>query len=161
NPEPVPEEQARPRPVPRPVQPVASSLPGGPSLAGAVGELCGSMVLATVFAALATALWAALAQTRGVAELGAVFFLTVSASWWVRVPTKFWTRPMDDSWARRVVMLMLGGLIGLHALWVEGWTAAGRPGRPVEVSPASLPGPGPVGADERAPGHSLSARGGS
>src|SRR5262249_1798837 len=100
-----------PRPVPpaRPVLPVEASAPTGPSVAvNAIGELCGSMVLATVFAALATALWAALAQARSIADLGTVFFLTVSASWAVLVPTKFWTRPMEDSWARRVVMLLLG-----------------------------------------------------
>jgi uncharacterized membrane protein YfcA len=37
------------------------------------------------------------------------------ASWAVLVPTKFWTRPMEDSWARRVVMLILGGLIGTRS----------------------------------------------
>ena len=49
------------------------------------------MVLAAVFSALATALWAALAQTPSVGDLGTVFFLAVAASWAILVPTKFWS----------------------------------------------------------------------
>jgi hypothetical protein len=147
-------EQPPPRPAPRPAAPAESSAPGRSSLAGAVGELCGSMVLATVFAALATALWAALAQSRSIEDLGAVFFLTVSASWAVLIPTKFWTRPMEDSWTRRVVMLMLGGLIGLHALWLEGWTLAGRPGRLSGTTPVALPAPAFPGSTALAEGAS-------
>jgi hypothetical protein len=125
-----PRDPRGPAPPPVPARAAAPepSSAGPATLGGAVGELCGSMVLAVVFAALATALWAALAQTRTLTDLGTIFFLTVSASWAVLVPTKFWTQPLEDSWARRVVMVVLGGLIGLHALWLDGWTLQGRPG---------------------------------
>ncbi len=140
-----PARPARPREAPAPgrsgpVPAAPTPTPSGagmPSFGGAVGELCGSLALAVVFAALATALWAALAQTRALTDLGTVFFLTVSASWAVLVPTKFWARPLEDSWARRVAMLILGGAIGVHGLWLEGWTLHGRPGRPAEA--AALP----------------------
>jgi eukaryotic-like serine/threonine-protein kinase len=113
-----------------------SSVPRAPSLGGAVAELCGSLVLAVIFAVLATALWAALAQTRNRLELGGIFFLTISTTWAILVPTKFWTRPVDDSWTRRVSLLVMGGLIGLAALWLDGWTLSGRMGY-TETSPSA------------------------
>src|SRR5205814_2619553 len=40
------------------------------------------------------------------------------------------------------VMLILGGGIGLHALWLDGWTLAGKPpGWPSESTPVALPAP--------------------
>jgi eukaryotic-like serine/threonine-protein kinase len=149
-PPPKPTPAARPLP---PRQPDAAAPPPPPSTVGPVspgalvGELCGSLVMAAVFAALATALWAALAQMRSVGDLGTVtgggigrrllalaqmrsvgdlgtvFFLTVSASWAVLVPAKFWRKPIDDSWSRRGLMLILGALVGLAALWLDGWTS--------------------------------------
>ena len=44
-------------------------------------------------------------------ELSTVFLLTVAACWAVLVPSKFWTERRGDAWARRIVMLILGGLV--------------------------------------------------
>jgi hypothetical protein len=137
-----------PHPVAAPSRPAAPAVSPAPaagsaptsglsSLGSALGELSGSMAVAAVLAALGTALWAALAQNHRLADLGTVFFLTITVCWAVLVVTKFWTRPVEDSWTRRVVMLVIGALLGVHALWLDGWTPHGDPGRD-EDAPLSL-----------------------
>ncbi len=98
-------------------------------------ELCWSMCVTVAFAALATALWAALRQdtTQEWTRLTSMFFLTVAASWAILVPAKLWTERRGDSWTRRIVMLGLGGLVGLTACWLDGW-APGRNWRFEEIS---------------------------
>jgi eukaryotic-like serine/threonine-protein kinase len=78
-------------------------------------ELCGSLAAATLFAGLGTMLSAAL----GGDALGTLFFVAVAASWAVLVPAKFWDDDREP-WTRRIVMLILGGLVGLLACWVDG-----------------------------------------
>jgi hypothetical protein len=97
-------------------------------------ELCWSMSVATAFAALATALWAALRQdpNQDWTRLSSLFFLTVAASWAILIPAKLWTERRGDSWTRRIVMLGLGGLVGLLACWLDGWSP-GRASRVDEV----------------------------
>jgi hypothetical protein len=91
-----------------------------------VMELSWSMCVAVAFAALGTALWAALRQDQyrdqDWAQLSGLFFLTVAAAWAILIPGKFWTERKGDSWARRVVMLVLGGLVGVLACWMDGWS---------------------------------------
>jgi eukaryotic-like serine/threonine-protein kinase len=115
-------------PAARAPEPVLTALPAV-SRRVQVMELCGSMALAVVFAALATALWAALAYRHrelaepGVlADLGTLFFTTVAAAWAILVPAKFWTERRGDSWPRRIIMMVLGGALGLLALWLQGWS---------------------------------------
>lgn len=96
-----------------------------PSMGGTVGELFGSMSLAALFAAFATALWAGLSQTHSLTELAPIFFLTVAASWLVLIPTKFWTTVVEESWPRRLALLLGGVVLGAHALWLQGWTLPG------------------------------------
>jgi hypothetical protein len=109
------------RPQPRGQEPVLTALPAV-ALRDKVQELCGSLALTVVFAALATTLWAALGQMRTLSELSTIFFLTVASSWAILIPAKFWTERRGDPWTRRVVMMVLGGLIGLGGLWLDGWT---------------------------------------
>lgn len=106
-------EVAAPTP-PSPPAPVNSGLQ--------LGEVCGALALTTVFAALATAFWAALMPGESMPDLGIVFFLTVATCWAVLLPSYFWQVSVEESWRRRVVMLLLGAGMGLHALWLEGWT---------------------------------------
>ena len=76
--------------------------------------------------------WAAAVRQSDLTQLGAIFFLIVLSCWVVLVPTKFWTKKVEDSWPRRVTMLVLGTLIGAAGLWLTGWTthapADGEPG---------------------------------
>jgi hypothetical protein len=108
---------------PQPEPPIMTALPAT-TLRGQVVELCGSMSMAVLFAALATTLWAAVGGTNELATLGPLFFLTVASSWAVLVPGKFFTERRGDVWTRRMVMMVLGGLIGVLALWLNGWSAA-------------------------------------
>ena len=102
-----------------------------------IGELCRSLALTVLFAGVATVLWAALAHahlgnSHDLNFLGAVFFLIVGVSWSILVPSKFWTDRRGDSWTRRLVMLVVGGLVGAGALWLNGWS----PGQvPVSLTP--------------------------
>ncbi|MFM7148914.1 MAG: hypothetical protein ACKO23_03640, partial [Gemmataceae bacterium] len=89
-------------------------------------ELSWAMFLAVAFAGLAIALWAALRQDslrhHDWTRLSTPFFLTVAASWAILIPGKFWTERRGDSWTRRIVMMGLGGLVGLLACWLDGWS---------------------------------------
>jgi hypothetical protein len=115
----------------RPQEPILTALPAL-TRRDQVRELCGSMALAVLFAGLGTTLWAALGQMRPLLELSTVFFLTVASSWAILVPAKFWNERRGDSWTRRLVMMLLGGLIGLGALWLGGWSVSSpkTPGQP-------------------------------
>jgi hypothetical protein len=103
--------------------PVVNAVPL-PSWRAVVSELCGSLALATLFAVLAAMLWAAVARVNDWTEIGTGFFLTVAACWAILVPAKVWSRlgGKGDGWARRISMLVVGGLIGAGALWLEGWS---------------------------------------
>jgi hypothetical protein len=114
--------KAAPMP-PQPEPPIMTALPAT-TLRGQLLELCGSMSFAVLFGAIATTLWAAIGGTREIATLGPLFFLTVATSWAVLVPGKFFTERRGDVWTRRIVMMVLGGVIGVLALWLNGWSAA-------------------------------------
>jgi hypothetical protein len=131
------------RQTPLPAQP-APLAPGSTPLTPRrqVAELCTAMVLAVVLAGLSTLAGAAVIRTSEWSAIGACFFLAVSCSWAVLVPAKCWVAPAEDSWKRRAVLMGLGLLIGLEALWLEGYSwpapetaaarAAGDPdGKPI------------------------------
>jgi hypothetical protein len=122
---------AIPVPSARTPEPVLTALPAV-TLRDKISELCRSLPLAVLLAAVATLLWAGLAQLPAGrkppdwAAIGAVFFLTVAGSWAVLIPSKFWTERRGDPFRRRLVLLGLGGLLGLGAIWLAGWS----PGEP-------------------------------
>jgi hypothetical protein len=96
-------------------------------LRGLVAELCTSMILAVLFAGLGATLWAAISKQRELTDLGAIFFITVLASWAILVPGKFWALRRGDSWTRRMALLLIGAVVGLGAVWVDGWPLGVRP----------------------------------
>lgn len=108
---------AAPEPAPAP-----SVAPTPMTLRDQLGELAGSMTLAAAFAAVATTLLAALRFTTDWTAIGTLFFLTVGVSWAVLVPAKFWSGKPADEWSRRLLLMTAGALIGLGALWLDGWT---------------------------------------
>jgi hypothetical protein len=84
-----------------------------------IAELCGSMVLATLFAAVAYTIWAAFGRVRDIMEVTWPFFLTVATCWAILVPAKIWNARRGDSGVRRGIMMVLGALLGLGALWLH------------------------------------------
>jgi hypothetical protein len=126
----------QPRAFPQPPDAVPEVIPvPQQSFRGQVGELAGSMFLATVLSLLATLPWASLLQWKPTL-LGSLFFATVGVCWAVLIPTKFWGRPAPGGgMGRRLCLAALGLLLGLSALWLDGWDvkwdrdiAAQRPG---------------------------------
>jgi hypothetical protein len=109
-----------PKPRPRPRDEDIPVVVPAPTVRGQVAELSGSMALAAVFGLLGTALWASVAGGP-ISDLGTVYFLTVATSWAVLVPGKVWSTHRGDSWRRRLVMMFLGVLVGMGALWANGW----------------------------------------
>jgi glucan phosphoethanolaminetransferase (alkaline phosphatase superfamily) len=84
-------------------------------------ELSGSMVLAVTLSVLFAILWAAVDQSRHLAELGASLYLLVLTSWAVLLPSKIWDQRKGDQWLRRGVMLVLGLGLGFAAAFFNGW----------------------------------------
>jgi hypothetical protein len=115
-----------PRPRPRPREDDIPMVLPAPTLRGQIAELSGSMVLAVIFALLGSTLWYSLGQFHNLADIGMVFFLTVATTWAVLIPGKVWAHRKGDPWRRRVVMMFLGVLIGVGALWLNGWVPAMR-----------------------------------
>ncbi|HYT90541.1 MAG TPA: serine/threonine-protein kinase [Gemmataceae bacterium] len=113
----------RPAPLPQalPAPPPPAALPVIVPLRTRVLEMCGSMAMAALLAALLCTVWAAVRRTNDLTEIGGYFFLTVAACWAVIVPARLWTTRVEDSWRRRVLLMCLGVGIGLEALWLEGY----------------------------------------
>jgi len=106
-------------PRPRTAEGILDALPALTARAR-LAELCNSLALSTVFAALGVALWAALVRSGEITDLGSVFFLTVAATWAVLIPAKIWTCRRGDTWGRRLIMMGLGALVGAASLWLDG-----------------------------------------
>jgi eukaryotic-like serine/threonine-protein kinase len=132
-------EEVRPARHPRQPEPILTALPVV-TPRGQISELCGSMSLTVLFAALGVPLWATLCQVRDLTKLGSVFFLTILASWAILIPAKFWTDRRGDAWSRRLAMMVLGAVVGLAGLWLDGWGMFTIP-----ASGASVEAPTPGG----------------
>jgi hypothetical protein len=102
-------------------------------------ELAGSLLVAVVFAALGSLLWAAMRPERdGLQRMGTLFYLSLAASWAILLPARLWGEgaqgPGDVSghrevfvaglWWRHVAMLALGAGVGALAGWLDGWPGA-------------------------------------
>jgi hypothetical protein len=127
---PSPNGAAAPAPgagLPNPPPGVAPPARGGVSLRGQLGELCGSMALTALFAAVAYTICASVGSIDQVNDVIWDFFLTVASCWAVLVPAKVWNGHPGDSGIRRAVMLVLGAAVGLGAFWLDGGTLPWRP----------------------------------
>ncbi len=106
----------------KPVQPEPLSVVPAIPFRVKIAELAGSMTLSVVFAAVATTLLAALRLSTDWTAIGTLFFLTVAVCWAVLIPSKFWAGKTKDESARRLTLMAGGALIGLGALWLDGWS---------------------------------------
>jgi len=84
--------------------------------------LAGSMVVSVAFAGIAAVLLAALRLNDDVTALATVFFQTVAVCWAVLIPAKFWNGKPHEEWSRRLVLMACGAMVGLGALWLDGWS---------------------------------------
>jgi hypothetical protein len=102
-----------------PVRPIPMALPAQTTRERLM-ELCGSLALSVLLAGLFCILWAAVLRTNDLQTVGGYFFITVAGCWAVLLPSKLWVRRVQDSLGRRLVLMSLGLLIGLEALWLDG-----------------------------------------
>ncbi len=115
------------RPIPPMApEPMLTALPAF-TLRDKVGDLTRALPLSVLFAAVATVLWKALAPSTDWNFLGTVFYLIVAVSWAVLILSKFWTDRRGDGWSRRIILMVVGGLIGFGALWLDGWSPGQAP----------------------------------
>jgi hypothetical protein len=124
---PVPKPQkplyvAKPIPTPPPIIPQVQPVTIPPRTR--VAELCTSLVLSTLLAGLFTMLWAALLQTNDITVIGRYFFLGLASCWALLIPAQLWTRRTSESLSRRAGLMCLGLLVGMLALWLEGYDVA-------------------------------------
>jgi hypothetical protein len=120
-------------------------------------ELGGSMMLAVLFALMGALVWSTATgrhRANHQVELGNIFFLTVAGTWAVLVPAKLWTTRRGNPWARRVVMLVLGSLVGVLAYWLDGGAVHWLPPFTPAASAGEFTGSAPV------PGQAISGLGG-
>src|SRR5262249_3328512 len=87
-----------------------------------------------IFAAMTTALLAALRFTESWNAIGTLFFMTVAVCWAVLIPSKFWAGKPGDEGMRRIVLIFSGALVGLLALWLNVWTWTGNSFRVLAAS---------------------------
>jgi hypothetical protein len=142
---PVPAAVITPAPPSPPVADPVPELKQPVTLRGRVAELCGSMALAALLGGLLSILWTALGRNADFTQIGACFFLTVASCWAVLLAARLWPLPNDDSWARRGCMMVLGLLVGLEALWLDGrhlssLLTRSEPGAEDEAPPEGGPG---------------------
>jgi hypothetical protein len=97
-----------------------------------VVELCGSMMASVLLALLFAIVGAALLRTNDLVRIGSYFFISVACCWAVLLPSKFWTARVEDSWQRRLVLMVFGVLIGLGTLWLDGHQFASLFGHPAQ-----------------------------
>jgi hypothetical protein len=84
-------------------------------------ELAGSMVLAVLFAGIISVVMLAPPFNTNHVDAATMFFQTVAVCWAVLIPAKFWVNKTSDEWSRRLVLMACGAVVGLGALWLDGW----------------------------------------
>ena len=96
-------------------------------------ELSGILLWSVVVSAILSVGWTRFFGGGNYDKLAPVFFMVVAASWSVLIPSKLWLPSADeDSWTRRLLLMTLGFVVGLLALWLDGyelpmpWTPAAR-----------------------------------
>lgn len=134
--QPVAQPFVQPRPVSPPFAPRASNRPATPdtrreiSLRTRLRELSGSMTMAVVWTAAATALLSSLARhlplSRSVepiltspAGIGLFGLTTILGSWAILLSSKFWEGSGVDARQRRLIQMALGAAVGACAWWLH------------------------------------------
>ncbi len=121
----------RPRPSPVPEPPPAE--PPIPSTRMKVAELSTSMLLAAPLAGLASLFSVPMFEVFGdwhpqhPAELALLFAMTLLGSWGVMIPSKIWEGHVVSAGAKRLVMMVVGLLVGTLGAGLAYWAHLGLP----------------------------------
>jgi hypothetical protein len=84
-------------------------------------ELFWSLALVLPLAFIGTLVWAIMTVEGEPAALSRFLFLSVFACWAVLLPARWWTQRSGSVEWRRLVMLLLGGMVGLIGLLPDVW----------------------------------------
>lgn len=123
------------RPQPIPVETAPAIRPIMPW-----GEVCGTLLLATLLAAVGVFLWAIALHQDHWPTVVRTFFLTVACSWTVLVPSIYWKENPDDSRQRRIILAGAGLAIALGMLWLDGYPLPWQDGAgPTLFDPIATP----------------------
>jgi len=125
-------------PAPQRLEDIPSVLPAI-STRAQFAELSGSLAFSAGLAGLLAILYAALAHVQNWGEVGFVMFLTIAICWAVLIPAKLWNNQRGgDSWMRRLVMMVLGTVVGALGLWLSGMGPSLHPLRSNPLDPQLL-----------------------
>jgi serine/threonine protein kinase len=85
-------------------------------------ELSGILLWSVIASAMLAVGWVLFFGAGDYSKLATIFFLVVAASWSVLIPSKLWVPSSDeDSWTRRLLLMTLGFVVALLALWLDGY----------------------------------------
>jgi hypothetical protein len=85
-----------------------------------LAEVGGTLLVATLLAAVSAFALAVLGESDW-RVFARVFFLTTLGCAAVLILAPLWTGPADESWTRRLTFMGLGLLIGVAAVWLDGF----------------------------------------
>lgn len=136
NPAPRVRPTAPPRPAPPPVtvRPVSAPMPPAPPLPSGrvrLAELSGSMLAATPIAAVVSALCLPAFAPLGIhspqdpAQLALLFGITLLGAWGVLIPGKLWEGRAVPGSTRRLILLVVGLVVGVAGLALGAWITPG------------------------------------
>ncbi|MEO6810919.1 MAG: serine/threonine-protein kinase [Isosphaeraceae bacterium] len=127
---------APPRPAPPPVasRPVQRPIPPAPPLPSGrvrLAELSGSMLAATPLAAVVSAFCLPAFAPLGInspqdpAQLALLFGITLLGTWGVLIPAKLWEGRALPGATRRLILLVIGLVVGVASLALGFWITPG------------------------------------
>jgi hypothetical protein len=100
---------------------VGNGSSSAPAPAHLAFDLSRSLLLALLLAGVFTFSWAILTHQSDWQGMPSAFFLAAACSWAALVPTRLWRRPTEESGVMRLSLLGVGLVIGLLALWLDGY----------------------------------------
>jgi hypothetical protein len=85
-------------------------------------ELSGALLVSIIGSAMLAVAWVLITGGGDYRKLAPIFFVGVACSWVVMIPNKLWPPSKeDDSWTRRLVLMTLGFVVAILALWLDGY----------------------------------------
>jgi eukaryotic-like serine/threonine-protein kinase len=111
-------------PVAKPVAPATTSLADAPPTEGFRDRLTdrlGALIQAPLVVVAGILPWMIVTQTSNWATVGKMSLLTLALSWSILIAAGAAKFKTTDTWARRLRLVLLGGLVGGLTFWLDGW----------------------------------------